>query len=123
MVCLVNDDYTQVAMTGGDYQRVPWYGGNGVPKDLWTKPATPGGITISLTDPNNIYHFFNGSHPSIAGASHLWVQATVKVTGSAVFDIGWDYYDSQGNYVAEGASTRLYWATDLPVTTTLTLGK
>lgn len=122
-VCLVNDDYTQVAMTGGDYTRWPWYGGTGIPNSLWSLPATPGGITLQINNANNIWHFFNGSHPSIVGAAHLWVQVAVKITGSAVFDFGWDYYDAEGNYVTEGASTRPYGAADCPSTTILTIGK
>lgn len=123
---LVSDStYTQVPMAGGYFVRSPWFGGNGVPISLWQLPPQLGGITVNLTNPNIIYHWWaSNGRVNISGATDVWVQCQVMLTGAGAFDFGYDFWTAEDNgSVLEGASTRFYWAADCPTLKVLTIGK
>lgn len=124
-----NSDYGTRGLSGGMFMRIPvWYGNGGafVPLTQYTLTnAAPGYVVVAPTDPTVVYHVWatDGQHVDVSQASRVWVVARVKISGSAAFDLGWDYWSPDGSSASEGGSTRWYEAADCPDWTVITLGK
>jgi hypothetical protein len=122
----INQNFSST-MCGGLYIRSPWFGyGTPLAGTFEPIPFTLSGgyATVQPSDQQDkVYHWYSCGRSDIGNPSKVWVEARVKITGSACFQVGWDYWnaDEDGD-VKEGGSTRWYYDSDAPNWTVITLG-
>ncbi len=126
---LIIDQSFADVMCGGLYIRSPWFGyGTSQAGTYEPMPYTiqSGYGTVEPSDQQDkVYHWYSCGRSFLPAApGKVWVEAQLKITGSACFQLGWDYWDADENGNAqEGGSTRWYYDSDCPDWTVITLGR
>jgi hypothetical protein len=107
------DSYTSAMDWYGLYQRNPWYDGDRLAAMPWALENGSLVLEPSLY-PQLIFHWWNTARSSIpAGASRVWFQARVRITGGAGVQTGIDYWkDLTATYAGPDANNREAGASD-----------
>ena len=124
---LIDQEFDSV-MCGGLYIRSPWFGYGTSQAGTYTPiPYTISGgyATVQPSDQQDkVYHWYSCGRCYTGNPQKVWVEARVKITGSACFQLGWDYWTAdEGGDDLEGGSTRWYYNTDAPNWTIISLGQ
>lgn len=96
-----SDEYDNGVVGGGLFPRRPWFGGSQIATVASRASFSNGVVNIPLEGcPECVWHVWVEDYPRPlfpTGTSRVWVEARFRIVGTAVAQLGWDYYRNQSD--------------------------
>jgi hypothetical protein len=96
-----SDEYDDGVVGGGLYFRSPWFSGSQRATNASRATFSNGTVSLPLeTCPDCVWHVWVEDYPRPpipTNASKVWVEARFRLVGTAVAQLGWDYYRNESD--------------------------
>ncbi|MFA5971699.1 MAG: hypothetical protein WC780_05045 [Lentimicrobiaceae bacterium] len=94
-VLLNSNEYNDSKAEGGLFKRDPWFGDNNNTPIPYEFTNNDNLVLRTSTKPDNVWHVWNKVWPRVdvpANAERCWLEVKCKITGSALIQLGIDYW-------------------------------